>query len=232
MKKVRIAEKNKLSGIDRIGSLSDEVIHYILSFSDVQSAVQTSVLSKRWKFIWTTLPFLNFLRFGDSELENVNINLRHVKTISPLEKNRVREMFCALGGAKILTLDLETIEAFSVIMDFLVSSSSPFCNLKYVMVPQEYKESSMSSDLRCYLLGRSPKATIVTAFPQNNMILPAEVAPVTAQNVMLEEPLSAPTKVRVDSEKIRKTLSIDNVDMGVQEEHVVQNPVVDVHRVG
>ncbi|XP_074343961.1 uncharacterized protein LOC141683170 isoform X3 [Apium graveolens] len=206
MKKVRIAEKNKLSGIDRIGSLSDEVIHYILSFSDVQSAVQTSVLSKRWKFIWTTLPFLNFLRFGDSELENVNINLRHVKTISPLEKNRVREMFCALGGAKILTLDLETIE--------------------------EYKESSMSSDLRCYLLGRSPKATIVTAFPQNNMILPAEVAPVTAQNVMLEEPLSAPTKVRVDSEKIRKTLSIDNVDMGVQEEHVVQNPVVDVHRVG
>ncbi|KAL8099791.1 hypothetical protein AgCh_032155 [Apium graveolens] len=191
------------------------------------------------KIIFSSQKISNFsytgffqIRFGDSELENVNINLRHVKTISPLEKNRVREMFCALGGAKILTLDLETIEAFSVIMDFLVSSSSPFCNLKYVMVPQEYKESSMSSDLRCYLLGRSPKATIVTAFPQNNMILPAEVAPVTAQNVMLEEPLSAPTKVRVDSEKIHKTLSIDNVDMGVQEEHVVQNPVVDVHRVG
>lgn len=47
-------------GEDRISSLPDDLIHHILSFSDAQLAVQTSVLSKRWKLIWTTLPILNF----------------------------------------------------------------------------------------------------------------------------------------------------------------------------
>lgn len=45
---------------DRMSTLADEVIHKILSFTDAKQAVRTSVLSKRWKLIWLTLPFLNF----------------------------------------------------------------------------------------------------------------------------------------------------------------------------
>ncbi|KAJ3687002.1 hypothetical protein LUZ61_016166 [Rhynchospora tenuis] len=62
---------------DMISSLPDCLIHLIMSFLTAQQAVRTCVLSKRWKNLWTTLPFLNFdqLNFeyddesDDSELE-------------------------------------------------------------------------------------------------------------------------------------------------------------------
>ncbi|KAL1805851.1 hypothetical protein ACET3Z_028919 [Daucus carota] len=49
---------------DRISKLSDDLIHQILSYLDARLAVQTSVLSKRWKLVWTTLPFLNFNEYN------------------------------------------------------------------------------------------------------------------------------------------------------------------------
>lgn len=54
-KKLRINARE-----DRLSELPDELIHHILLFLDAQFAVQTCILSKRWKFLWTTLPFLSF----------------------------------------------------------------------------------------------------------------------------------------------------------------------------
>ncbi|MFS8030211.1 putative leucine-rich repeat domain superfamily, F-box-like domain superfamily [Helianthus anomalus] len=45
---------------DRLSSLQDELIHKILSFIGIKHAIQTSVLSSRWRFIWTSMPYLNF----------------------------------------------------------------------------------------------------------------------------------------------------------------------------
>ncbi|KAJ1691795.1 hypothetical protein LUZ63_015950 [Rhynchospora breviuscula] len=45
---------------DMISSLPDCLIHLIMSFLTAQEAVQTCVLSKSWKNLWTTLPFLDF----------------------------------------------------------------------------------------------------------------------------------------------------------------------------
>ncbi|RZC71477.1 hypothetical protein C5167_034636 [Papaver somniferum] len=45
---------------DRISNLPDSLIHHILSFIDTKFAVQTCVLSKRWRYIWTSMPKLNF----------------------------------------------------------------------------------------------------------------------------------------------------------------------------
>lgn len=71
---------------DRISSLKDILIHRIFYFLDSRLAVQTSILSKRWKFIWTTLPYLNlykdvkfienFLsrRNNDSKIKKLNIS--------------------------------------------------------------------------------------------------------------------------------------------------------------
>ncbi|GJS95860.1 reverse transcriptase domain-containing protein [Tanacetum coccineum] len=48
---------------DRISSLPDELIHKILSFVDTKYAVQTSMLSSRWKLIWKAMPCLDFASY-------------------------------------------------------------------------------------------------------------------------------------------------------------------------
>ncbi|XP_061342200.1 F-box/LRR-repeat protein At4g14103-like [Gastrolobium bilobum] len=54
-------EEEESSNEDRLSNLSDETIHHILFFMDAKSAIQMSVLSKRWRYLWTSLPVLNFL---------------------------------------------------------------------------------------------------------------------------------------------------------------------------
>lgn len=47
--------------VDRLSSLSDDLIHLIPSFLDsTKDAIQTMALSTRYRFIWTSLQFLKF----------------------------------------------------------------------------------------------------------------------------------------------------------------------------
>ncbi|KAJ8424425.1 hypothetical protein Cgig2_010654 [Carnegiea gigantea] len=41
-----------LEKVDRISNLPDEIIRYMLSFVKPQEAVRTSILSKRWRYLW------------------------------------------------------------------------------------------------------------------------------------------------------------------------------------
>ncbi|KAK1372646.1 hypothetical protein POM88_028839 [Heracleum sosnowskyi] len=91
-----------------------------------------------------------------------------------------------------LSLDLETIKALSAVSSFLNRSPSPFCKLKYVKVPEGYKESSISAYLICYLLGRSPKATIVTTFPRGNFTPQRWPVCLSSQNLLPEKLLETP----------------------------------------
>ncbi|GKC48379.1 F-box domain containing protein [Tanacetum coccineum] len=45
---------------DRLSNLPDDLIHRILSFVGIKLAVQTSALSSRWRYLWTSLPRLDF----------------------------------------------------------------------------------------------------------------------------------------------------------------------------
>ncbi|XP_078153999.1 FBD-associated F-box protein At2g26860-like [Carex rostrata] len=47
-------------GIDRISSLPDEILTYILSFLSTRNAVQTCILSKRWINTWASVLVLEF----------------------------------------------------------------------------------------------------------------------------------------------------------------------------
>ncbi|KAL7603478.1 hypothetical protein Lser_V15G15918 [Lactuca serriola] len=49
-----------LNDDDRISRLHDDLIHHIYLFMDTRFAVQTSLLSRRWRETWKSYRFLNF----------------------------------------------------------------------------------------------------------------------------------------------------------------------------
>ncbi|PON82639.1 F-box domain containing protein [Trema orientale] len=63
----RSAKKGKLwriynngDGIDRISELPDALLHHILLLLPIKTVAKTSVLSKRWRSLWSTFPDLDF----------------------------------------------------------------------------------------------------------------------------------------------------------------------------
>ncbi|KAI3699061.1 hypothetical protein L2E82_43065 [Cichorium intybus] len=45
---------------DRLSRLSDDVLHNIFCYISIKDAIRTSVLSSRWRYVWISLPYLNF----------------------------------------------------------------------------------------------------------------------------------------------------------------------------
>ncbi|XP_014517506.1 FBD-associated F-box protein At3g52670 [Vigna radiata var. radiata] len=63
---------------DIISSFPDEILCHILSFLPTKHVVATSVLSKRWKFLWRSLPFFDFHYDGDLfDYDRNNENYSH-----------------------------------------------------------------------------------------------------------------------------------------------------------
>ncbi|KAI8552769.1 hypothetical protein RHMOL_Rhmol06G0293300 [Rhododendron molle] len=61
MKIPRITKGTDISAIeDRISNLPDVVLCHILSFLLTKDAVQTSPLAKRWKYLWRSVPNIEF----------------------------------------------------------------------------------------------------------------------------------------------------------------------------
>ncbi|KAH9782507.1 F-box/FBD/LRR-repeat protein [Citrus sinensis] len=60
MNKSKSRKVGKLNKKDRISRMPDSVLCHILSFLPTEAAVRTSILSSRWKFVWTSLPNLMF----------------------------------------------------------------------------------------------------------------------------------------------------------------------------
>ncbi|KAJ9188551.1 hypothetical protein P3X46_003901 [Hevea brasiliensis] len=54
------ASKQSGGAVDRISNLPDAILHLILSFLQTVDAVKTSLLSKRWRYLWTSLGYLEF----------------------------------------------------------------------------------------------------------------------------------------------------------------------------
>ncbi|KAK9715238.1 hypothetical protein RND81_06G152000 [Saponaria officinalis] len=56
----KILEMRDKGNLDRISSLSDELLAYVLSYLPTLSAVQTSILSSRWRHLFTLTRNLSF----------------------------------------------------------------------------------------------------------------------------------------------------------------------------
>jgi len=59
---------------DRLSKLPDEIIHRILSNLDVKVVVQTSILSKRWRYFWVFVPCLTSMTHHSLILHFSNIS--------------------------------------------------------------------------------------------------------------------------------------------------------------
>ncbi|KAJ0630984.1 putative F-box domain, leucine-rich repeat domain superfamily, F-box-like domain superfamily [Helianthus annuus] len=81
---------------DRLSNLPNDLIHKILSFIDVKYAIRTSALSSRWRYIWTSMPCLNFSSEGFHSLPEFSkfvtrvLSTRNNKT----EVHYVKLAFC------------------------------------------------------------------------------------------------------------------------------------------
>ncbi|KAK9060693.1 hypothetical protein SSX86_021399 [Deinandra increscens subsp. villosa] len=64
---------------DRLSILPDDVIHKILSFINIKHAIRTSSLSSRWRFLWTSIPYLN-ISTEDPEFVNRLLSHRNGET--------------------------------------------------------------------------------------------------------------------------------------------------------
>ncbi|KAM7523094.1 hypothetical protein LguiA_012996 [Lonicera macranthoides] len=104
--------------VDRISELPDEILEFILSRLRMREAVRTSVLSRRWKDLWTfTTGSLDF-DFGSKVLLLINeFNLSKI-----LEPERAR--YISMVNKIVNTHKGATIDAFKVEFDLQLSHKS------------------------------------------------------------------------------------------------------------
>ncbi|KAL7087281.1 hypothetical protein ACP275_13G058500 [Erythranthe tilingii] len=73
--------QNKPS-IDRLSSLPGSVICHILSFLSTKHSVRSSILARRWRYLWTYVPNLVFVNREGQEIINRVMLLRKVQSIN------------------------------------------------------------------------------------------------------------------------------------------------------
>ncbi|XP_061369960.1 F-box/FBD/LRR-repeat protein At3g14710-like [Gastrolobium bilobum] len=94
---------------DIISNMPDFIIGHILSFLPTKEAVQTSVLSKRWIYMWT---FITELRFDDKE------------TSYSSKKKSYRQDFIDLVYKVLLHLNVSSLQGFSLVIHKKYDSST------------------------------------------------------------------------------------------------------------
>ncbi|KAE9616830.1 hypothetical protein Lal_00034923 [Lupinus albus] len=69
----QILENEANAAIDRISDLPDDVLHQILFLIPIKCVAQMSVLSKRWKFLWSAFPDLDFTTLYPFDISSKNL---------------------------------------------------------------------------------------------------------------------------------------------------------------
>ncbi|KAH6816622.1 hypothetical protein C2S51_021442 [Perilla frutescens var. frutescens] len=95
MEKLKIDDTDTLQDRDRLSKLPDRLILHILSFLNTRYVVRTTLLSKRWQHLWTTIPYLDFTEYEKSPVKTRDfIN----GALNLWKGTRIRRFKIDLGG--------------------------------------------------------------------------------------------------------------------------------------
>ncbi|KAL9145926.1 hypothetical protein ABFS82_13G077000 [Erythranthe guttata] len=76
-------ENRKLDSIIRLSNLPDSVLSHILSFFPTKLSIRTSILARRWRYLWSYVPALYFdSEYDDEEFIERVSSLHKPKTIN------------------------------------------------------------------------------------------------------------------------------------------------------
>lgn len=95
-------------GKDRISSLPDSLLHHILSSLKIKPIVRTSLLSKRWRYVWSSIPNLDF-RYWPSSRSDIHLETERFM-------NFIDRMLPLLGTSNIHRFSLSVVMNFAMIL--------------------------------------------------------------------------------------------------------------------
>ncbi|XP_059438540.1 F-box/LRR-repeat protein At3g26922-like [Corylus avellana] len=91
--KPRLNEEEDIDGNSKsLGKLPEEVLRHILSFLPIEDAARTSVLSKRWEYLWASIPNLDFLLLRSAK-RDITLFMNFVDRVLSLRKSSVIKRF-------------------------------------------------------------------------------------------------------------------------------------------
>jgi hypothetical protein len=91
-KKQKLNEEKDVDGNNKcLSNLPDEVLRHILSFLSTKDAVRTSLLSKRWEYLWASIPNLDFEKYEPAKRTYCDAS-RVYKWISTAVRHNVQEL--------------------------------------------------------------------------------------------------------------------------------------------
>ncbi|PWA59752.1 F-box domain, Leucine-rich repeat domain, L domain-like protein [Artemisia annua] len=145
---------------DRLSNLPDDLIHKILSLVGIKLVVQTSALSSRWRYLWTSLPCLNF---SSEDFKTLPKFSNFVTNVLSSRNNQI-EMPSAILSFHV------TSEVFEVLVKRIVNYAF-YHNVKQLTVSFLPYESEVefplslfsSQSLEHLTIGRRPNFIILTS---------------------------------------------------------------------
>ncbi|CAO2829211.1 unnamed protein product [Amaranthus hypochondriacus] len=168
-------------GVDRISCLPDHILCHILSFLPTKYAVGTSILSTRWKYLWTSVSVLNFdfrVHGGLCSALDMNANPRSESTFQNFV-NRV-----------MLLNDVTHVQKFRLIYECR-NNPAPICTWLHVAISRNIVEL----ELDLYLFIRDEYVKLPKSFFVSNTLVILKLSCI---------PLSIPSFVCLPMLKILK----------------------------
>ncbi|CAJ2639018.1 unnamed protein product [Trifolium pratense] len=155
---------HKLNHIeDRLSDLPDCILLHIMSFLNTKRAVQTSILSTRWRNVWKYLPKLTL---------NLTLASSHFNTVSRIFS--LRDDSTALDTLNFSPSGLMEPRLLERVIEYIVSHNIKLLRMDVICDIEHFKPCLFSCQTLTYLnlIVIRPHLHALTLFP-NSLTLPA-----------------------------------------------------------